>query len=87
MSQEENAGRVSIPLQRELGWPLNINKGRDKFLFEQGLAHWSCTTKNSAKYFIRRDGVVYVATLNNDGGFPSELRSIDIEKPIEKFIF
>jgi len=68
-------------------WPLGINQEMDKYAERAGLAHWSATNKSGNDWWIRRDGRPHVCTWNLSGGYPAELRKVDLEDPPSDWVF
>lgn len=68
-------------------WPLGICRGMDEHAERAGLGHWSATKDVSNEWWIRRDGRPHVCKWDKPGGYPDELRAIDLAEPPGPWVF
>ena len=59
----------------------------DAHAARQGLAHWSATSPQNNEWWIRRDGLPHRCKWDKHGGYPAELKALDIEHPPREWVF
>lgn len=88
MSNADNkpaaAGQVERPVRP---WPLGVCAEMDAHAERQGLAHWSATSPTSNEWWLRRDGLPHRCRWDKPGGYPAELRELDLEEPPRPWVF